>query len=746
MSRLKKKYNRSRVRWRKAGVVFLALIGIVVVVLMGADKNAEEMEKQLQQNLEDVAKQNAEILYARVGAQYKLLNSLAKELEGVTEDTIEEKLSEFEIFMDEFHLKRFAYCFPGGMTYSTDGGVEDLSYREFYQRGMEGKSSITGVLNDALRTEHTQVNVVTIPVYDADGAVCGVFGLAYDTQSFNESLQIESFDGKGYSCIISEEGEIMAQVGVEKFKLSENIFDDVLKADDRNEAFVEAFRENLEQKQEGSGVLYLSEKSYYYCIPVNLMDGTVHWYILTIVPDEILHERMMPIQLNQYQTNLAVGILIGIGAMFMLFFARDNEEELLRYAYEDPVTQDANSVKFYSQMKVRTKCDGYLVMMGITNFSNINIVAGEDATDVMIKDSWRILKSELQKEELAGHVRDDLFLLFLTNTQENDVIERMESVSKQIRKIAKTMHVYGIGARYGIYKMDGEESIESAYSKVRIAKDYADTKRDQNYAFYNEIDRIEAQHEKELEEGFAAAIENEEFEVWYQPKYRTLDCEVVGSEALVRWRRDDGKMIPPNEFIPLFERNGMIRKLDEYMFRAVCRQQKKWLEEGRTIYPVSINISRATLYGTEVEHIYAEILVECEIDPQYIQLEVTETAIQGNVNVDEILNKFRNMGIKILMDDFGTGASSLATLSTQCFDTLKLDKSLIDHIGSKDGETLLYHIIKMGQQMGLHITAEGVEKETQFAFLQNLKCDDIQGYYFSKPLPGAEYEIILENK
>lgn len=220
----------------------------------------------------------------------------------------------------------------------------------------------------------------------------------------------------------------------------------------------------------------------------------------------------------------------------------------------------------------------------------------------------------------------------------------------------------------------------------------------------------------------------------------------MGSEALVRWRRYNGEMISPGEFIPLFERNGMIMKLDEYMFRSVCRQQKRWLEEGKKIYPVSINISRATLYGEGVEQRYAQIMEEVGIRPEYIQLEVTETVIQGHSNVNEILKRFRDMGIKILMDDFGTGASSLATLSTQCFDILKLDKSLIDHIGNKDGETLLYHIIKMGQQMGLYITAEGVEKEEQFAFLHNMKCDDIQGYYFSRPLPKTEYEAMLENK
>lgn len=740
---LRKRFNYKEVTIRNVIIIMVAFVAVALIVMHGISVNAREMEKQLEKNLEDVAKQNAQLLDAKVDAQYRLLNSLAGELENVTTDTISGKLEHFKIFMEEFHLKRFAYCFPGGMTYSTDGGRENLSYRLFYKEGMKGNAYITGVLVDALLTEDAPVNVVTIPVYDADKQVSGVFGLAYDTEQFNESLQIECFDAKGYSCIIDERGEIMAQVGAKKFNLSDNLFEDVLQEDERNASAISQLQSMVAQKEEGGGTFFLSGKSYYYCVPVDLMDGSIHWHILTIVPNEVLVERMLPIQQNQYTTTFLVMFLTVVGAVFLLIFVRDNNRERLRFAYVDPLTQAANAMKFCTDMEMRSKKKGYLLLMGITNFSNISIVAGEEANDIMIKETWEIISSSLRKEELAGHVRDELFLIFWTEQDEQALIERLEKISLQIKEKAKSLRVYGIGAECGICQMSPNESIESGYSKVKIAKEYAAKKEKKRYAFYRENDRVKEQHEKRLEERFPNALKNEEFEVWYQPKYSADNCEIVGSEALVRWRRTNGDMISPGEFIPLFERNGMIMQLDEYMFRMVCRQQKKWQDEGKKIYPVSINISRATLYGADVEQRYAKILEESGVCPEYIQLEVTETVLQGEASVDVLLNKFRKMGIKILMDDFGTGASSLATLSTQCFDVLKLDKSLIDHIGDKDGETLLYHVIKMGQQMGLHITAEGVEKEEQFAFLQGLKCDDIQGYYFSKPLTGMEYEGML---
>ena len=142
---------------------------------------------------------------------------------------------------------------------------------------------------------------------------------------------------------------------------------------------------------------------------------------------------------------------------------------------------------------------------------------------------------------------------------------------------------------------------------------------------------------------------------------------------------------------------------------------------------------------------YRAIIQEYAINPDYIQLEITESALEGTSNIQELLEQFRDMGIRILMDDFGTGYSSLATLNMQCFDTLKLDKSLIDHIGDKNGETLLYYVISMGQKLGLHITAEGVENNTQLEFLKANHCDDIQGFLFAKPMPSTQFEQILSH-
>lgn len=730
---------------KKLKVIFSVLAGIAIVVLCSAYINVKEMEHQTIQNLEDVAGQNSSILETKVQARYKLLLSLSKELEGATKEDIQERLKNFEIFLEQFDLKRFAICFPDGMAYSTDGEPTDLSYREFYQEGMKGKCYITGIMQDALQEDHSPVNVMTIPVYEKDGTILGVFGLTYETDEFNEALQIESFDGNGFSCVINEKGEILSSAGNETLVLSHNIFDDVLKTDKRNEEMINNLKTWMKNKEEGSGTMYLTEKQYYYVLPLDLMDGSVTWYVLTIVPSEVLNQRIDLIQRNQYITVFLVMLLIVSGAILIITYIKEQQKRMNRIAYEDSVTHGANYAKFHIEMEKKQSCRGSLIALDVANFNNISVVAGESSNDKMIREIWKIIKDTLKKEELAAHIRDDLFVLFLLENEKAGILERMEEISEKVSQKAKEFAVYGIHVRGGIYHMEEDETLESAYSKSMLAKEYAVENMGEMYGFYSEVDRIKVQHEKQLEDSFPAAIENEEFEAWYQPKYSTKSCSIIGSEALVRWRKKDGSMVFPNEFIPLFEQNGMIVKLDEYMFDTVCRQQKRWMDEGKKLYPVSINISRASLYYMDVHKRYHDIIREYQIDPQYIQLEVTESILEKKTGIHEILNKFREMGIKILMDDFGTGYSSLATLSLQCFDTLKLDKTLIDHIGNKDGETMLYHIIHMGQQMGLHVTAEGVETQSQLEFLQDMKCDDVQGFYFSKPVPQKQYEqMILE--
>ena len=413
--------------------------------------------------------------------------------------------------------------------------------------------------------------------------------------------------------------------------------------------------------------------------------------------------------------------------------------ELEHFAYVDEVTGGANYIKFKDSLRKLDK-PGYIVSMDIRSFKIINSVCGISKGDQVIKVIWQTLKVSLGANDLAGHINADHFVIYLDRT-EQEIRKIAENVSILLKSISVDLDVPQIEPCFGVAYWDPSNGVEYGYSQASAAKLKIKGHKDENIAFFTETDTDRLVQEKQMEDSFHAALKNRNFEVWYQPKYSPDNSTIVGAEALVRWRTDDGKLVSPGIFIPLFERNGMIRVLDEYVFRTVCEQQKKWLDERVNIVPISINLSRASLYFKSVVSQYKWIAETTGIGTDFVPIEITESAAVSNQDIKTIADDFHKAGFQLHMDDFGTGYSSLALLNTMHFDTLKLDKSLIDFIGEYGGDRLLEHTIALAKDLGMKVTAEGVEHKSQVDFLKTLSCDSIQGYYFSKPLPLVDFEV-----
>lgn len=730
----------------------IALISFIIFILFFfsvffcTNRISNELERQLETNLIDVANQNALAISNQLNDNYMLLDSLFAEIKEIPGD-MSENVMLLKGFVKANNLKRVGFCDTDGTTYTTDNVVANLSYREFFQRGMQGKSTITGVLTDALRPDADEkVIIFSSPMYDdTTNELLGVFGLIYDAEVINASLQVECFEGQGCSFATNEAGDISIAMSYDSIQLSQNLYTDILSRNPGNTEVINTIRRNISSNTPNLGKLFIdSVEYYYYRTPILIADGEIVWNVFTLVPTGYLLQRLKPVRNTMYLM-IFLSIFLVVAAMIAYLIIFSSQRRLVqRLAYRDSVTGGANYAYFKRQLltKSRNRC-GYIVSMDIQHFSNITITAGSAAADDMIKKTWELIKQSIKDNEYAARVRDDYFVMLLNMSSDADVSRRLEQFSDEVHDLAIAYDAPGVRACFGIYPMEDITALDDSYNKAKIGREFAKERHDKCYAFYSELDHEELLKNQQLEERFDFAISNHNFEIWYQPKYSASTKEIVGSEALVRWRETDGKLIPPGRFIPLFERDGYISRLDEYVFREVCHNQKYWLDKGFKVCPVSVNISRATIYGANVVDKYLGILDSFELPHEYIQLEVLESAISGNADIAKILERFRLSGVHILMDDFGTGYSSLATLNMHCFDTLKLDKSLIDCIGGKDGETLLHYVIKMGRHLGLHITAEGVEYESQLSYLQEQNCDDIQGYLFSKPLHVMDYERLI---
>ena len=358
----------------------------------------------------------------------------------------------------------------------------------------------------------------------------------------------------------------------------------------------------------------------------------------------------------------------------------------------------------------------------------------------------RIWKEIFREHEYCGHRMADRFAVLLTYQSREELELRIRDYRKLLRETTKNR--YNLTLRIGVYLLQGtKESFSTAYSRSMMAFAAAKDSEKHFYAFYNEEMEEQLIWEKLVEDDFDTALKNKEFVVFYQAKINSETQQITGAEALVRWIRPDGTIIPPGRFIPVLENNDSIVELDRYMFREVCLQQKQWLDEGKSIVPVSVNLSRVQLADRNLVDYYQRILDETGLPPEYIGLEFTESAMFNNEEIlRDTVDRLHDMGMKVLIDDFGVGYSSMMSLKVIPVDILKVDKSFIDSIGDERGDKIVISIIEFATSLGMSVTAEGVENDEQYQFLQAHRCDDIQGYYFSRPVPADEYEKRFLNR
>ena len=469
----------------------------------------------------------------------------------------------------------------------------------------------------------------------------------------------------------------------------------------------------------------------------------MNWYIFSIEPKSVLDERMHPIMRDiQFLTVILICILVMANIIFLYYNVR-RRRELFRLAYKDSITGGDNFSNFKEKAKKYENTEGYVIALDISEFKLVNNVCGNARGDEVLKVIWDVIMANCNDYEQAARVNADRFVIFWIESSNKTVSYRIEKLIIEFECISEQLSVPRLFLVIGIRAVEKLDDADKRYGEALRAKSLIKNRRDRHNALYDEIDYDTIVENKKLENGFEKALADKKFEVWYQPKFNSHTGKIVGSEALIRWRADDGSLISPGRFIPLFEKNGNIIRLDEYVVREVCRQQKEWQKEGIQILPVSVNISRFSLYYSNVVEKYERIINYYDVDHKYVQIEITESAIIENTVIVELIQKFHDAGFDILLDDFGSGYSSLASLNQMPFDTIKLDKSLVDYVGNENGEKLLKFIVQLVQSLGMKITAEGVEYKEQLDFLENLNCDDIQGFYFSKPLMLADFSAKL---
>ncbi len=391
-----------------------------------------------------------------------------------------------------------------------------------------------------------------------------------------------------------------------------------------------------------------------------------------------------------------------------------------------------------------------LVYTDLENFKYFNRKYGYAAGDQLLREFTGYIIDTLKKRNTAHFTRvvADQFLLFFEEKWNDSSIEAIKRINngfieRQQRKYPEAK----LRLRTGVYKVEKEcDGASVAIDAANYARRQIQDNSPETVCVYDKTMADHQNMENEIATGIDKAIKNREFKVYLQPRFSLTTGKIVGAESLVRWQREDGTLLPPDSFIPVYEKNGRIIDLDFYMFEETVKLLAKWKEQGIPQRLISINASALHAQNSDTIHRYTTILEKYGVDPALTELELTETATVSDYDhVKQLFAKLQTAGFRTALDDFGAGYSVLNTVIDIPVNTVKVDRAFINNCETTHkGIYFLREIINLLKGLGYHIVCEGVETPEQASILRNTMCDEVQGYWFSHPVPVNEFEKMLQ--
>lgn len=480
----------------------------------------------------------------------------------------------------------------------------------------------------------------------------------------------------------------------------------------------------------------------------------ISYYPLTSVPslffiscynDNLVDDKVQPLIFRSVLSCIIIVVLMIAIIVYVWATSKRANITIEKLAYEDPVTKGKN-INYFKEfashiMAVFKETPFVIYRFDIVNFRYINEAYGHTRADEILTSCITNFASIFSEKELCIRMDADQFLAILENDKE--IGQRLDRLAKNVNEDARGRGIkYPIRFKTGVYQIrKHDHDVDVMIDRANVARKTLKGNDSEMTAHYSEkivqdmrkLDRIESDMQK--------ALANGEFKIYMQPKWDIYLNRIAGAEALVRWVKEDGSISYPDEFVPIFENNGFIEKLDFYMLEMVCQRMHEMIEAGNTIYPVSVNQSRMLLHSADYVTNVKRIIEKYKLPEYAIELEITESVfLDDRDNMIQIINQLKQCGVRLAMDDFGSGFSSLNMLKDVSFDTVKIDREFFaESVTTERSRWILQKIVELSSGIGMEVLCEGVETEEQVSILKALGCRMVQGFYFSKPLPEEEY-------
>lgn len=411
-----------------------------------------------------------------------------------------------------------------------------------------------------------------------------------------------------------------------------------------------------------------------------------------------------------------------------------------RIVYTDAVTGGKNREYFLDMAfhKLKRNAQYAIVQIRLEKYRNYCTAYGVKCGEQLLESMYYCLKEHLRRREKVAHLEKSDFAIIVRYQDRQTLEKRLKDMAAEFNNACQGQHLTFAA---GICQVQSrKDDVSALLTAAGLALSKAE-KQNAGIIWFNDSMKEEQIWERRVEDDMEKALANHEFKVYLQPKYSTKEETLAAAEALVRWIHPELGFVSPGRFIPIFETNGFILQLDDYMLREISRLQSQWLREGKKLVPISVNVSRAHFSMDNLAEHICSIVDEYKVPHKYIELELTESAFfDDKATLLSTVKKLKKYGFKISMDDFGAGYSSLNSLKELPLDIIKLDAEFFRSIDDVNrANVIVGDTIALAKKLGMEIVAEGIETRDQVDFLAGQDCDLIQGFYFAKPLPVSEF-------
>lgn len=415
-------------------------------------------------------------------------------------------------------------------------------------------------------------------------------------------------------------------------------------------------------------------------------------------------------------------------------------EEAYRLELARTFTNDRSPVQFAEQVaKItarHTDKKFAFIQFDISKFKVINEQYGEAVGDEILEYFISMLNMICDETQVFTRLSADVFMVLTPYNTEKDIWDTIDKIDSSLSGYKNIPYTLYFGASY---ITDRNMPVRKYGDEAAMARQSIKGDALKHIAFYTDKMKTQKQKQKYLEDHMEEALKNHEFVMFLQPKYSISLNKIVGAEALVRWISREKGIISPGEFIPLFEENGFVIKMDRFIWEEACKLIREWMDAGIQPIPISVNMSRKHFVSNSSVDYLNKLIEKYDIEKKYLEIEITETI--DDINKEAGMELLKENGFTLLMDDFGSGYSSLNTLKNTRFDIVKIDRFFLqDLIDSERGQKIVEHTILMAKDIGLALIAEGVETEEQAIFIEQCGCDIAQGYFYARPMDVTAFQ------